>query len=137
MGRSAAVLLISSAAVLLLMTSAGAVLTAGISGLPAEMGRSAAVLLLMTSAGAVQYRREAAVSLPGPAVSASPAVSETVCAVLCEALLSEGCAGLSYAAGDGTCRLFSGDCRGPASDSLQQATGRYLSRNHCPGKVQR
>ncbi|KAF0310281.1 CD209 antigen-like protein E [Amphibalanus amphitrite] len=38
---------------------------------------------------------------------------------------------------DGTCRLFSGDCRGPAVNSSQQTTDHYMARNTCPGRCLR
>ena len=92
------------------------------------------LLLLLTSAAAVQYHWQAAVSLPGPAVQTTSAVSAIHCGLRCQALPSEKCSGFIYEADDGTCRLFSGDCRGPAADSSQQTTDRYLSRNKCTGE---
>ena len=111
-------------------------------GLPlADMRLPAAVLplltsavLLLTSSEAVRYRWLADVSLRGSAVQTSPADSRLICALRCEALPPESCSGFSYEDSDGSCRLFSGDCRGPAADSSQQTTGRYLSRDQCPGK---
>ena len=91
-------------------------------------------LLLLTSAVAVQYRWQTAVSLPGPAVQTISAVSRVNCALRCERLPAEQCVGFTYGAGDGTCRLFSGDCRGPAADSSQLTTDRYMGRNQCPGE---
>ena len=100
----------------------------------ADMKLPGVVLLLLTSAAAVQYHWQAAVSLPGPAVQTTSAVSAIRCGLRCEALPPEECSGFIYEAGDGTCRLFSGDCRGPAADSPQQITDRYLGRNKCPGE---
>ena len=100
----------------------------------ADMKRPGVVLLLLTSAAAVQYYWQAAVSLPGPAVQKYSAVSRFVCALRCKALLSEECIGFIYDAADDSCRLFSGDCRGPAADSSQPPPGRYLSLSKCPGK---
>ena len=97
------------------------------------MKRPGVVLLLLTSAAAVQYHWQAAVSL-GAAVQTTSAVSAIHCGHFCEALKAEECSGFIYQADDGTCRLFSGDCRGPAADSSQQSTDRYLGRNECPGK---
>ena len=98
------------------------------------MKRPGVVLLLLTSAAAVQYHWQDAVSLPGPAVQTTSAVSAIHCGLRCEALPPEECSGFIYKADDGTCRLFSGDCRGPAADSSQQTTDRYLGRNICPGE---
>ena len=102
------------------------------------MRRPGVVLLLLTSAAAVQYHWQAAgpspASLPGPAVQTTSAVSAIHCGLRCQNLLSEECSGFIYEADNGTCRLFSGDCRGPAADSPQQTTDRFLRRNDCPGK---
>ena len=93
------------------------------------------LLLLLTSAAAVQYHWQAAVSLHGPAVQTTSAVSAIHCGLRCKNIPSEECSGFIYKADDGTCRLFSGDCRGPAArDSSRQTTDRYLGRNKCPGK---
>ncbi|XP_043210757.1 C-type lectin domain family 4 member M-like [Amphibalanus amphitrite] len=53
----------------------------------------------------------------------------------CEALSSGECTGFIYGPDDGTCRLFSGDCRGPAVVSSQHTTERYMARDTCPGVV--
>ena len=98
------------------------------------MTRSGVVLLLLTSAAAVQYHWQAAVSLPGPAVQTISTVSRSLCALRCEALPPKKCSGFTYGEDTDTCRLFSGDCRGPAADSPQQTTGRYMGRNQCAGK---
>ena len=100
----------------------------------ADMKRPGVVLLLLTSAAAVQYHWQDAVSLPGPAVQTTSAVSEPACAILCKNLPSVECSGFIYGTDDDTCRLFSGDCRGPAADSSQQTTDRYLGRSNCPGE---
>ena len=69
-----------------------------------------------------------------PAIQTTSAVSEPACAILCKNFPSVECSGFIYGADDGTCRLFSGDCRGPTADSSQQTTDRYLGRNKCPGE---
>ena len=99
-----------------------------------DMKRPGVVVLLLTSAAAVQYHWQAAVSLHGPAVQTTSAFSAFHCGLFCEALKPGECSGFIYGADDGTCRLFSGDCRGPAADSSQLPTDRYLSRNKCPGE---
>ena len=98
------------------------------------MKRPGVVLLLLTSAAAVQYHWQAAVSLPGPAVQTISAVSAIHCGLRCKNMPSEKCSGFIYEPADRTCRLFSGDCRGPAADSSQQTTDRYLGRSNCPGE---
>ncbi|KAF0309105.1 hypothetical protein FJT64_019707 [Amphibalanus amphitrite] len=65
------------------------------------------------------------------------AESEIDCGLLCEGATPEECSGFIYGPDDGSCRLFSGDCRGPAVVSSQQTTERYMARYHtCPGKMQ-
>ena len=98
-----------------------------------DMKRPGVVLLLLTSAAAVEYHWQAAVSLPGPAVQTTSAVSAIHCGLRCEVLPSE-CSGFIYEVDDDSCRLFSCDCRGPAADSSQQTTDRYMGRSKCPGK---
>ena len=95
------------------------------------------LLLLLTSAvAAVQYRWLDAVSLHGPAVQNVSVGSEIDCALHCEGMADE-CSGFIYEPGDGTCSLFSGDCRGPAANSSQQVSEHYLARYACPGKERR
>ena len=100
------------------------------------MARPGAVLLLLlvTSAAAGRYRWLDPVSLHGPAVQILSAESEIDCGLLCEEATPEECSGFIYGPDDGTCRLFSGDCRGPAVNSSQQTTERYMARSKCPGK---
>ena len=98
------------------------------------MKRPGVVLLLLTSAAAVQYHWQAAVSLHGPAVQTTSAVSAIHCGLRCKNIPSDQCSGFIYEVDDGTCRLFSGDCRGPAANSSQQTNDRYLGRNKCPGE---
>ena len=93
------------------------------------------LLLLLTSAAAVRYRMLEPVSFPRPAVRVVPAVSEIACGIRCMVLKPENCTGFIYEPGDGTCRLFSGDCRGPAVSSSQQVSGRYLARHEATGEV--
>ncbi|XP_043208851.1 brevican core protein-like [Amphibalanus amphitrite] len=99
------------------------------------MARPGAVLLLLllTSAAAVRYRWLDPVSLHGPAVQILSAESEIDCGLLCEGATPEECSGFIYGPVDGTCRLFSGDCRGPAVVSSQQTTERYMARSKCSG----
>ncbi|KAF0291724.1 hypothetical protein FJT64_010181 [Amphibalanus amphitrite] len=92
------------------------------------------LLLLVTSAAAVRYRWLDPVSLHGPSVQIVSAESRFLCALQCEALSSGECSGFIYGPDDGTCRLFSGDCRGPAIVSSQQTIERYMARYTCPGK---
>ncbi|KAF0314231.1 hypothetical protein FJT64_015334 [Amphibalanus amphitrite] len=69
----------------------------------------------------------------GPILSAE---SEIDCGLLCEGATPEECSGFIYGPDDGTCRLFSGDCRGPAVNSSQLNTERYMARSTCTGKLQ-
>ena len=93
------------------------------------------LLLLLTSAvAAVQYRWLDAVSLPGPAVQNVSAGSEIGCALHCEGMADGKCSGFVYEPGAGTCRLFSGDCRGPADNNSEQNTERYMAKNGCTGE---
>ncbi|XP_043200165.1 brevican core protein-like isoform X1 [Amphibalanus amphitrite] len=103
----------------------------------AAMARPGAVLLLLlvTSAAAVRYRWLDPVSLPTPAVQILSAESEIDCGLFCEGATPEECTGFIYGPDDGACRLFSGDCRGPAVVSSQLNTERYMARYTCPGSV--
>ena len=92
------------------------------------------LLLLTSAAAAVQYRWLDPVSLHEPAVQTIPAGSEISCGLRCEGMTDEECSGFVYEPGAGTCRLFSGDCRGPAVNSSQQTTYRYMARSECPGE---
>ncbi|XP_043201043.1 brevican core protein-like [Amphibalanus amphitrite] len=101
------------------------------------MARPGAVLLLLlvTSASAVRYRWLDPVSLHGPAVQTVSAVSAVDCGRRCEAQTPQERSGFIYRPEDGTCRLFSGDCRGPAVNSSQQTTERYMARVVAPGSA--
>ncbi|KAF0301543.1 hypothetical protein FJT64_026198 [Amphibalanus amphitrite] len=101
------------------------------------MARPGAVLLLLlvTSASAVRYRWLDPVSLHGPAVQTVSAVSAVDCGRRCEAQTPQERSGFIYRPEDGTCRLFSGDCRGPAVNSSQQTTERYMARVVAPAAV--
>ncbi|KAF0294028.1 C-type lectin domain family 6 member A [Amphibalanus amphitrite] len=98
------------------------------------MARPGAVLLLLlvTSAAAARYRWLDPVSLHGPAVQTVSAVSAVDCGRRCDAQTIRKCSGFIYRPDDGTCRLFSGDCRGPAANSSQLITERYMARSGCP-----
>ncbi|KAF0304114.1 hypothetical protein FJT64_023996 [Amphibalanus amphitrite] len=87
------------------------------------------LLLLATAAAAGRYRRLHPVSLHGPAVKTFSAASAVSCGLRCEAHTPQQCSGFIYAPDDSTCRLFSGDCRGPAVNSSQQTTERYMARS--------
>ncbi|XP_043200171.1 uncharacterized protein LOC122369462 [Amphibalanus amphitrite] len=103
----------------------------------AAMARPGAVLLLLlvTSTAAVRYRWLDPVSLHGPAIQILSAESEIDCGLLCEGATPEECSGFIYGPDDGTCRLFSGDCRGPAVNSSQLNTEGYMARSTCTGNV--
>ncbi|XP_043199911.1 uncharacterized protein LOC122369325 [Amphibalanus amphitrite] len=89
------------------------------------------LLLLVMSAAADQYLDRA--SPQGRAVQTVRAGSKIQCSLKCETEPTNQCTGFAYDPDDGTCRLFSGDCRGPAVNSSQQTTDHYMARNTCPG----
>ena len=93
------------------------------------------LLLLTSAAAAVQYRWLDPVSLHRPAVQTVPAGSEISCGLRCEGMTDEECSGFVYEPGAGTCGLLSGDCCGPAVNSSQQTTDRYMARSECFGET--
>ncbi|KAF0303753.1 Ladderlectin [Amphibalanus amphitrite] len=93
------------------------------------------LLLLVTSAAAVRYRWLDPVSLHGPAVQTVSAVSAVDCGRRCDAQTPQECSGFMYGPEDGMCRLFSGDCRGPAVNKSKQTSNHYMARNQCPGTM--
>ncbi|KAF0306433.1 hypothetical protein FJT64_002463 [Amphibalanus amphitrite] len=87
------------------------------------------LMTLVTSAAAALYGWQQAVTLSGAHVEATTAPSKITCGIKCEAQDLHDCTGFSYEPDDGTCRLLSGGCRGPAVDGQQ---GIYLSALRLP-----
>ena len=94
----------------------------------------AVLLPLLSSAAAPQYRWQAAIYPRGPAVRTVSGQSAIGCALRCEALPLERCSGFIYQTDADRCRLFSGDCRGPAANSSLKTDGRYMARRNSSGK---
>ena len=93
------------------------------------------LLLLLTSAAAVQYRSQEAVTHSSPPVQTTIARSKISCGLTCEGNTPNNCTGFVYEPGNGTCKLFSSICHGPAVNSSQQNV--YLNLLPFPGEAGR
>ncbi|KAF0287851.1 Brevican core protein [Amphibalanus amphitrite] len=104
-----------------------------------RMKKEGIIFSVFTRSGVIlacRSRDSAPIRITDPEATVS-AVSAVGCGLRCEAQTPQECSGFIYRPDDGTCRLFSGDCRGPAANSSQLITERYRARVVSAGSTDR